>query len=667
MEVLLRQMQHSQNDQDSLSVLAQLVAALRPAKSHDHVAAINNIRALCYLLEQHPDYRAWLRKALFALLDNTRQVDLYTETGILLNESMVTAVKRRIGAKLLPPISNPEHFSDLLGQIFHRRDDYQWLDAIPDEVWHELGRAAHMEELGPGELPPHIRLQQLEAIQVLSCRISAIGLEPEIIRNHPEVERFESPFVRLNAEILAYIEKYRHDLTARRVPDEDHRHLLVLLSQCETIMGKVWRYASKNGVSVSLTYHLLRLKQHIDRLKLLFELVDPTAPHGPPLIRLFKELVKAENRKTSVTDVMRENTELLALQITEHASHTGEHYTTDSRGEWMGMFRSAAGAGVVVGFMALIKILIAKAHLPLLLEAFAFSMNYALGFMLVHLLHCTIATKQPAMTAASIAAALPPPGSKKLEGYSNLVELIVKVIRTQLIAILGNVALAMPVALAIAWFWWQQTGVHVVGLEKADHLLNDLKPLTGLGVPHAAIAGVCLFLAGLISGYYDNKALYNRIPERIAALPLLNKLFGERRSQQFGRYIEHNLGALAGNFYFGCMLGCIGTVGILLGLPIDIRHITFSAANVSYSLAANDFVLPWWTLGWALLGVALIGATNLITSFVLALWVALRSRKRRLGELRPVVGLLWRRFWHKPIDFLIAPKVVAEPKDEPKP
>ncbi|WP_373974396.1 site-specific recombinase [Chitinibacter sp. SCUT-21] len=664
MEQLLREMQNSKTDQDSLTKLTALVNALRPMKADDHIAAINNARALCYLLEQHPEYRAALRNEFYSLLDNTRQVNLYTETGILLNESMMTAVKRRIGAKLLPPTVNEEHFSDLLGVIFHKPDDYLWLEAIPRDVWHEIGNALHMEEVPPDESPAHIRLQQLEAIQVLSCRISAIGLEPEIIRSYPDVERFESPFVRLNAEVLNYIEKYRQDLTVRAAPAEDHRHLLVLLEQCETIMGRVWKYASKNGASVSLTYHLLRLKQHIDRMKLLFELIDPTVTQGDALVRLFLVLVKAENRKNSVGDVFRENTELLALQITEHASHTGEHYTSESRREWLDMFRSAAGAGVVVGFMALIKILIAKAHLPLLLEAFAFSLNYAIGFMLVHLMHCTIATKQPAMTAARIAAALPAAGSKNADGYSNLIELIVKVVRTQFIAIMGNVLLAMPVALGIAWLWWDRLGEHVVGPEKAETLLRDLQPIAGMGIPHAAIAGVCLFLAGLISGYYDNKALYNRIPERIAALPMLRKIIGDYRAQKVGQYIEHNLGALAGNFYFGFMLGSIGTIGILLGLPVDIRHITFSAANLSYAFAGNGFEMPLMAIGWAFLGVALIGATNLITSFVLALWVALRSRKRRLRELQPIVGLLWKRFWQRPIDFFIAPKAQPEKANE---
>ncbi|MCK7497159.1 MAG: site-specific recombinase [Comamonadaceae bacterium] len=35
-----------------------------------------------------------------------------------------------------------------------------------------------------------------------------------------------------------------------------------------------------------------------------------------------------------------------------------------------------------------------------------------------------------------------------------------------------------------------------------------------------------------------------------------------------------------------------GTIGIILGLPIDIRHIAFSSANLGYALVAFDFALP---------------------------------------------------------------------------
>ena len=63
------------------------------------------------------------------------------------------------------------------------------------------------------------------------------------------------------------------------------------------------------------------------------------------------------------------------------------------------------------------------------------------------------------------------------------------------------------------------------------------------------------------------------------------------------------------------------------------------------------------------MGVALIGITNLLVSFTLALWVAMRSRKRHLRELKPLWGKLWRRALSHPLDLFIAPKTaVSEDK-----
>lgn len=653
MEHILQKMaQHP--DDDARNGLIALIDAIRPVKVSDHRSAIDNLQHLCHLLEENPGYRTALRAQINALLENCTQVRLYSDTGILANEGFFPTLKQRIGYRFLPPEHNPQSLKDLFGALFHRKTDYLWLEAIPREIWQELGQAMHMEEASGQRTRTASLLQLLEAIQILTCRIAAIGLEPEMAQNYPAIEDFESPFVHQQVETLQFIERYRNDLTALRSLREDGRHIHVLLDQCEEIIGKVRRNTRRRGISISLTYHLLRLTQHIERLRLLLILVDPAAnpERANAGIDLFLTLVRAENRKYNLRDVLRENTELLALQVTEHASLTGEHYIAETRREWAGMFRSAAGAGVIVAFMALCKILAAKLHLPPLLEAAAFSLNYALGFILIHLLHMTIATKQPAMTAARIAASLPPAGQKNAN-YDDLVELIIKVFRTQYIAILGNVLLVMPVALAIAWLFSLNFGHHVIDAEKAWRMLDDLRPVSGYGIAHAAIAGVCLFLAGLISGYYDNKALYRHIPERIAALPWLSHLIGAARAEQFAAYIEHNLGALAGNFYFGLMLGSLGTLGFLLGLPIDIRHITFSSANMIYAFVALDFNLDWHWMLYALGGVAIIGLVNLYVSFFLALWVALRSRKRRLAELKPLVGKLLQRIWQRPLDCLI--------------
>ena len=56
--------------------------------------------------------------------------------------------------------------------------------------------------------------------------------------------------------------------------------------------------------------------------------------------------------------------------------------------------------------------------------------------------------------------------------------------------------------------------------------------------------------------------------------------------------------------------------------------------------------------------VALIGATNLAVSFGLALWTAMRSRQRRMSDLRPLPGMLLRRLLARPRDFVWPPAEV---------
>ena len=141
---------------------------------------------------------------------------------------------------------------------------------------------------------------------------------------------------------------------------------------------------------------------------------------------------------------------MMALRVTDNAAQTGEHYVADSRPEYFAMWRSAMGAGLIIGVMALDKILAAKLGWAPLNQAFVYSMNYALGFVLIYLLHFTIATKQPAMTAQTIAATVSEIDPARGD-LARLVDLIVAVARSQFAAILGNVMIALPTAVSIAW------------------------------------------------------------------------------------------------------------------------------------------------------------------------------------------------------------------------
>jgi site-specific recombinase len=211
-------------------------------------------------------------------------------------------------------------------------------------------------------------------------------------------------------------------------------------------------------------------------------------------------------------------------------------------------------------------------------------------------------------------------------------------------------------AMLIAWSVFYFSGQHFVTLEKAQHLSEDINPIYSGALFYAAIAGVCLFLSGLIAGYHDNLAVYNKIPQRLRALTWLQQLLGVARLDRVANYVENNLGALAGNFYFGCLLGSMSAIGILFGLPFDIRHIAFSSAFVGFAFVGFDFMMSWQTIAFAAVGLVLIGFVNLAVSFGLALYVAMKSRKVRFKQWRLLISNLATRLNQHPAEFIMPPK-----------
>jgi site-specific recombinase len=120
-------------------------------------------------------------------------------------------------------------------------------------------------------------------------------------------------------------------------------------------------------------------------------------------------------------------------------------------------------------------------------------------------------------------------------------------------------------------------------------------------------------------------------------------------------FVDDNLGAISANFLFGCMLGMTGAVGTILGLPLDIRHVTFSAANLAYACAGLDYQVPADVLTRSIAGVALIGLVNLSVSFSLALYVALRSRGATLAAVPALMGHVLQRIAKNPLRLLLPP------------
>ncbi|WP_434777783.1 site-specific recombinase [Neisseria sp. Ec49-e6-T10] len=661
----------------ALTVIQNFISSIRPSSKNIEQASVN-LSNIIEQLKEDSEYAHKIRDNILCLLQNTRQIPLFAEQGLLSNNGFFSSLKSRLIRKLLPIPPNNHSLQSVFGQIFNHPDDPIWLSSIDSKLWQKWWLSLRWKNTEESVAPAlsYTRQQIMDAILVVCTRISAIGLEPELVRLYPQIEQHESPFLYLNAEVQRYIAHYRNSDQEGTPPEQNDKHIQVLLEQCQDIIDKIHKNAAVYGISINLTYLIVRLEQHLARIHTLLALLRSDQQEASDaskftIIREFLiELAYAESRKNSISDLSKRNTEIVALRITEHAGRHGEHYIAEDKKQWLKMLKAAMGAGFIIAFMAMFKLGLAHEHLPILTQGLAFGLNYALGFMLIHVLGFTVATKQPAMTAATIAAVIHErKGHNKKaqeENTKNLANLVVKVLHTQFIAVLGNIILAAPVALFIAYVWHILTGTYIAGVPKAQILIAETQPFPGLALFYAAIAGVYLFLSGLIAGYYDNQASYHRLSERIANQPYLNRLMGPKNSQRLGQYLHDHLGGLFSNFYFGMFLGLTGSIGAILGLPLDIRHITFSAANTAYAVYTLDFQLSPMLWTTTILGVLLIGVINLSVSFSLALNVALRARKLPFKQALPILPVILKHLLLRPWALILPPKAEKTEESIPK-
>jgi len=639
------------------SVLKRLTDELR-VTDKEPALANQKIQALIDILQQHPEYGDGLASFVLKLITEYRQITLYTDTGIMSDQGFFSSLRRLIGHRFLPLLPQEDSVVELVSYLFDKSTDERWLAHIDKDKWDTLVALLQIKE-------EHLHLVAtaknsiLNAIIILSYRVSGIGLHPELMESYPQILNYSASFVAQNQEAVLFVNQYRqaHELdTLTDITPEkavDAAPLLVMLEQCEEVVATVRKRIYKTGISIRLTNMMMRLEQSLQRIRILTELVsDVDHKRDGAIIELIQSLISTASRRYSIGYLIDNNTKLLSKKVTENASRVGEHYISTDKAGYKKMFKKASIGGFFIAFMATLKISAYHLALAPMGRAFVNSMIYGLGFVFIHVVHGTVATKQPAMTAAAIASTISDGSGKKSHQLTKLSELVVDILRTQFIAIMGNIMLAMPVALLISFAWWQYSGVPMIDPDKAASLLHDLDPFRSLALPHAAIAGVYLFLSGLIAGYYDNLAVYNHIGARIQRHKLLKFILPKSWLMRLGGFVEANLGAIMGNFLFGVFLGSTATIGYIFGLPIDIRHIAFASANLAhglFNLPAAD--MSWGLIAISILGVALIGIVNLMVSFSLALFVALRSKEVRFFGWGRLIRLVFGHVISHPSDF----------------
>ena len=599
-----------------------------------------NLAQLIEEIKLAPHLREELTRTLEEFLLTRDYVTALTETGLVLQSGAFSEIYKRLEYKLLPkPVESTDILS-FLSRVFDAQSDVAWLEKIDRVRFGEFLRLI---------LPPRQRLieglapQFFMSLEILSLRLAGLGYDPVVTHRLKSRREFQHAFMDVTRNVHALLDG-KGEAAIPQIREA--------LARCSNAVVWTRSRRKEEGVSLALTYHLMKIQQVSRRMELLIELIEAILGEWQdrPSLDLFFEIIFAEIQRFDLRRFLGANVELLAFQITEHTGKTGEHYITRNRSEWNAMFTSAAIGGAVVGLLAVLKIILSHLHLPPGPEAFAYGLLYAVGFLVINLIGGTLATKQPAMTASTLASSLDGAGNSH-QAMQNLSEVIVRTIRSQMVALFGNFVIAFPMAVVIC-LPFNLLGHPIMSVEKAGSIVESLHPWHSLSFFYAAVAGVGLCLSGLIAGFADNWFVFNHVGSRLKNSVLLGRMVGVHNLDRAIHKIDHNLGFWIGNVTLGFYLGSMGAIGNVFGLPLDVRHITFSSGQFGAAMANLNFHVPMGLIVTVAISIFCMGLINLTVSFSLTLFLAVKSRRIRFGQTPELLRLLAGRFRSHPLEFL---------------
>lgn len=648
-----------------LSNLQRFFSAIRPDSRKSRRMPAAKLRQATSALQGQPAVRHHLQQALLSQLIRSDLVPAITQSGIPLARGFWQELGNRLKHKLLPPLREEHDFLTVIHNVFYRKNDYKWVEAVPRQDWIDFFEAVRFSFS-----PVRSNLQNilLRALRVLSIQVAQLGYEKEILHFLPPGARDDrSPFNRQQEAALELEKTLGHPAVHAEGLASVANHLKKSIADCQEQVEQIRNGHVERGASLQQTYLLLILANRLERMQLLADVLDADNQFDTGrFVDIFRMLVRNENRKNSIREFLSQGMGYLAYQIAEHKGVKGHKYITESRGDFFRMIRSACWGGFIISFIVVFKNLIGRLSWAPVPMGFLYSVNYSAGFILIEETGSTLATKQPAFTASAVAASLDNRKSGGEPDLQSLAATVARVSRSQLASFFGNLVVVFPLSFLFATGWHLLFGEKLATPEQSLELLRGQHPFQSAAWLYACFTGFFLFLSGLIAGYWQNKIQYGRIRERLMLHPVLRVSLSPRRLERLAHYVEKHFGALVGSVALGFFLGFSGVVGKIFGVPFDIRHITIAAGNFGIGLNGMEWgAVPLSYILLVFAGVLGIGFFNFLISFSLAFMVAVKSRGIHLSEYPRLFGVLIRYFFRHPREFFLPPRRRARVEYKP--
>ena len=595
-------------------------------------------------VQARPDLQVRLQQWWAVLNDTVDITPLLADFGFAPRTGLASEMSARLKRKLLPGSPDTIDASELFMMALPGGFDARWLAALTPET---LARLVALLSDGQAH-DSRWQRDLLDAMTYCAGQILSTGFAPELRLRMGAAARQAQPFHALIRDVESLRVEVLHGLRTPERLEQSAQRLRERLDACRSAAASVYLHFEDNGISVGVVFRLRQLRARILRMRALLECVlSPTpAVHA---VRLLAHLVQVGQERRSVRVLLASNLSLLAAKVAERSAETGEHYITRTRSEYLAMVRNAAGGGAVMAFTTLIKFGLYALALSAFWGGLLAGINYALSFVLIQLLHFTVATKQPAMTAPAMAAKLKDIHDDN--GVEGFVDKVTHLVRSQVAAVLGNVLVVFPAALGLALLWARMAGAPVLESAQALKVFDSLH-LLGPSLLFAAFTGVLLFASSIIAGWTENWFVLHRLDSALQYNPRITRLLGERRAARWAHFLRDNLSGLAANISLGLMLGLAPAFASFFGLGLDVRHVTLAAGQLGIAVASlGPDVVHQSALWWSVATIPLVGALNVGVSFYLAFLLALRAHNVTVGERARIYAGLRTRLRKAPLEF----------------
>lgn len=606
------------------------------------------LRHVLNVLSRNPKHQAEVAALLSTVWNELDLAALLADFGFPSRMDMSAELGQRIRLRVLPSSPDTNDLSELFNLLFPDPDDAEWLDAIDADTLAPL-----LELLAPARAGNDWRAPFIDAITFLCSAVGTGGFSALLRKRMDPALLASRPFrqlVPVAERLRGYAEAGEDEALAREA-----QYLRALLDTCRRCADSVHDQLEEHGVSVDVVFELDQLVRRTVRIEALLNCLLSPKP-ATEVTRLLAELVRIAEERRSVRALFASHYSLLARKVAERSAETGEHYITRDRAAYRQMLRQALGGGFAIAITLFVKFFLAMLGLSAFWTGFVAGANYATSFVVIHLLHWTVATKQPAMTAPAMAEKLGDVADDAaVEGF---VDEVAHLIRSQSAGIIGNLGMVIPVVVFVQLVVQALFG-EAIAADKAGYMLHSLS-LFGPTAFYAAFTGVLLFSSSLIAGWVENWFVWHRLDSAIAWNPRIVGVLGVARAQRWAQFWRNNISGLTSNTSLGFMLGLVPVLATFFGLPLDVRHVTLSTGQIAAAAAAiGPSVLHDSAFWWAVAVIPFVGALNLGVSFFLAFKVALRSRGIRLNDRSRIYRAIRRRLWQRPMSFIVPPREPA--------